>query len=33
VAAGGVPGLVDRLPDSVLWSPGVEAAFGPAREH
>ncbi len=33
VAVGGFPGLVDRLPDSVLWSPGVEAAFGPAREH
>jgi uncharacterized protein len=31
VAAAGFPGLTDRPPDSVLWSPGVDAAFGPAR--
>jgi len=28
VAAAGLPGLADRPPDSVLWSPGVHAAFG-----
>ena len=28
VAAAGFPGLVDRPPDSVLWSPGVHATFG-----
>jgi uncharacterized protein YqjF (DUF2071 family) len=29
VAAAGFPGVSDRPPDSVLWSPGVRAAFGP----
>jgi uncharacterized protein YqjF (DUF2071 family) len=28
VAAAGFPGLAARPPDSVLWSPGVETAFG-----
>jgi uncharacterized protein YqjF (DUF2071 family) len=28
LAAAGLPGLADRTPDSVLWSPGVEVAFG-----
>ncbi len=28
VAAAGFPGLVDRPPDSVLWSPGVRTTFG-----
>ena len=28
VAAAGLPGVVDRPPDSVLWSPGVHATFG-----
>ncbi len=28
VAAAGLPGVADRLPDSVLWSPGVSARFG-----
>jgi hypothetical protein len=31
VAAGGFPGVTRRPPDSVLWSPGVRAAFGPTR--
>jgi uncharacterized protein YqjF (DUF2071 family) len=31
VAAAGFPGVADRPPDSVLWSPGVGAAFGPTR--
>jgi uncharacterized protein YqjF (DUF2071 family) len=31
VAAGGFPGVAGRPPDSVLWSPGVHAAFGPTR--
>ncbi len=31
VAAGGFPGVTARPPDSVLWSPGVRAAFGPTR--
>ena len=31
VAAAGFPGVTDRPPDSVLWSPGVDAAFGWAR--
>lgn len=31
VAAGGFPGVTSRPPDSVLWSPGVRAAFGPTR--
>lgn len=31
VAAGGFPGVTGRPPDSVLWSPGVRAAFGPTR--
>jgi uncharacterized protein YqjF (DUF2071 family) len=28
LAAAGLPGLADRPPDSVLWSPGVAVAFG-----
>ena len=28
VAAAGLPGIVDRPPDSVLWSPGVRTTFG-----
>lgn len=28
VAAAGLPGIVDRPPDSVLFSPGVETRFG-----
>ena len=28
LAAAGFPGLVDREPDSVLWSPGVTTRFG-----
>ncbi|WP_460937167.1 YqjF family protein [Phycicoccus ginsengisoli] len=28
VAAAGLPGVVDRAPDSVLFSPGVETTFG-----
>jgi uncharacterized protein YqjF (DUF2071 family) len=31
VAAAGFPDVAARTPDSVLWSPGVRAAFGPAR--
>jgi uncharacterized protein YqjF (DUF2071 family) len=31
VAAAGFPDVAARPPDSVLWSPGVRAAFGPAR--
>jgi uncharacterized protein len=31
VAAAGLRGVADRPPDSVLWSPGVDAAFGPTR--
>jgi uncharacterized protein YqjF (DUF2071 family) len=31
VAAAGFPGVTDRQPDSVLWSPGVDASFGPTR--
>ena len=27
VAAAGLPGLVDRPPDSVLFSPGVHSVF------
>jgi uncharacterized protein YqjF (DUF2071 family) len=27
VAAAGLPGIVERPPDSVLWSPGVETVF------
>ncbi len=27
VAAAGLPGVTDRPPDSVLWSPGVETVF------
>jgi len=30
VAAAGLPDVARRPPDSVLWSPGVRAAFGPA---
>lgn len=29
VAAAGLPGVVDRAPDSVLWSEGVATRFGP----
>lgn len=29
VAAAGLPGVVDRAPDSVLFSTGVRAVFGP----
>jgi len=29
VAAAGFAGVTGRPPDSVLWSPGVEAVFGP----
>jgi uncharacterized protein len=33
VAAAGLPGIVDRAPDSVLFSPGVETRFGrPVRD-
>lgn len=28
VAAAGLPGVSDRPPDSVLWSPGVRTVFG-----
>jgi uncharacterized protein YqjF (DUF2071 family) len=28
VAASGLPGVTDRPPDSVLWSPGVRTQFG-----
>ncbi len=28
VAAAGLPGIVDRRPDSVLFSPGVTTRFG-----
>lgn len=28
VAAAGFPGVTDRAPDSVLWSPGVRTQFG-----
>jgi uncharacterized protein len=31
VGIAGFPGVTDRPPDSVLWSPGVDAAFGPTR--
>jgi uncharacterized protein YqjF (DUF2071 family) len=31
VAAAGFPDVAHRPPDSVLWSPGVRAAFGPAH--
>jgi uncharacterized protein YqjF (DUF2071 family) len=27
--AAGFPDVAERPPDSVLWSPGVRAAFGP----
>lgn len=30
LAAAGFPGLADRAPDSVLFSPGVHTGFGPA---
>ena len=36
VAAAGLSDVAARPPDSVLWSPGVRAAFGvpePARGH
>jgi len=29
LAAAGIPGVADRPPDSVLYSPGVRARFGP----
>jgi uncharacterized protein YqjF (DUF2071 family) len=33
IAAAGLPGIVDRPPDSVLYSPGVTTRFGrPVRE-
>jgi len=33
VAAAGLPGIVDRAPDSVLYSPGVTTRFGrPSRD-
>ena len=32
VAAAGFPGVATRPPDSVLWSPGVRAAFGPPAD-
>lgn len=33
VAAAGLPGVTDRPPDSVLWSPGVRTVFGwPTRD-
>ncbi len=28
VAAAGLPGISDKQPDSVLWSPGVQTTFG-----
>jgi uncharacterized protein YqjF (DUF2071 family) len=31
VAAAGLPGIIDRPPDSVLWSPGVKTVFGVPR--
>lgn len=31
VAAAGLPAVVDRAPDSVLWSPGVRTVFGTPR--
>ncbi len=31
VAAAGLPGVADRLPDSVLWSAGVRTVFGLPR--
>ena len=31
LAAAGFPGISDRPPDSVLWSPGVRTQFGPPR--
>ena len=31
VAAAGLPGITAREPDSVLYSPGVSARFGPPR--
>jgi uncharacterized protein YqjF (DUF2071 family) len=33
LAAAGFPGLTDRLPDSVLYAPGVTTRFGrPSRD-
>src|SRR5919202_2597350 len=32
VGAAGFPGVATRPPDSVLWSPAVRAAFGPAAD-
>jgi uncharacterized protein YqjF (DUF2071 family) len=33
IAAAGLPGVVDRRPDSVLYSPGVTTTFGrPSRD-
>lgn len=32
VTAAGLPGVTSRAPDSVLWSPGVSAAFGTAPQ-
>jgi uncharacterized protein YqjF (DUF2071 family) len=31
VAAAGFPGVADRVPESVLWSPGVRTQFGRPR--
>jgi hypothetical protein len=31
VAAAGLPGLVDRVPDSVLHSRGIRTTFGMPR--
>lgn len=33
VAAAGLPGIVDRRPDSVLYSPGVTTRFGAPESH
>lgn len=33
VAAAGFPGITDRPPESVLWSPGVRTQFGPPSLH
>jgi uncharacterized protein YqjF (DUF2071 family) len=31
VSAAGLPGITDRPPESVLWSPGVRTQFGRPR--
>lgn len=33
LAAAGIPGIVGRAPDSVLFSPGVTTRFGRRKEH